>query len=345
MKKTTGILALLLCFLLLTACGGSPAPAPEEGEASSSWQAVTLTDQAGRAVTIEKEPQRIVSGYYITTSLLIALDKQDSLVGIEAKADTRNIYSLAAPALLELPNVGSAKDFHLESCIALEPDLVILPLKLADAADALAQLNIPVLLVNPESSQLLEEAITLIAQATGAQERGQALLDYYADKHDELDKLLEGAQEEPTVYLAGNSDMLSTATASMYQDTLITEAGGQNVAAQIQDNYWATVSYEQLIAWDPDYIVIVPEAVYTAEDVVNTPQLSSLSAVREGRVYAMPSAFEAWDSPVPSGILGTLWMTSLLHPDLYAFSAMQDAAADFYQTFYGFTPDKASLTQ
>ncbi len=345
MKKATGILALLLCFLLLTACGGSPAPAPEEKEGAGGWQAVTLTDQAGREVTIEKEPQQIVSGYYITTSLLIALDKQDSLVGIEAKADIRNIYSLAAPELLELPNVGSAKDFHLEGCIALEPDLVILPLKLADAADALAQLNIPVLLVNPESSQLLEEAITLIAQATGAQERGQALLDYYADKHDELDKLLEGAQEQPTVYLAGNSDMLSTATASMYQDTLITEAGGQNVAAEVQDNYWATISYEQLIAWDPDYIVIVPEAVYTAEDVVNTPQLASLSAVQEGRVYAMPSAFEAWDSPVPSGILGTLWMASLLHPDLYAFSAMQDAAADFYQTFYGFTPDKASLTQ
>ena len=85
MKKATGILALLLCFLLLTACGGSPAPTPEEKEGAGGWQAVTLTDQAGREVTIEKEPQQIVSGYYITTSLLIALDKQDSLVGIEAR--------------------------------------------------------------------------------------------------------------------------------------------------------------------------------------------------------------------------------------------------------------------
>ena len=92
-------------------------------------------------------------------------------MGIEAKADKRNIYSLAAPALIDLPNVGSAKDFNLEGCIALEPDLVILPLKLAEAADALAELDIPVLLVNPESRELLIEATNLIAQATGTQDK------------------------------------------------------------------------------------------------------------------------------------------------------------------------------
>ena len=115
-KKFSGLLALVLCLSMLAACGGEPA-APEEDapEAENGqWQAVTLTDQAGREVTIENEPQKIVSGYYITTSLLIALDKQDSLVGIEAKADKRNIYSLAAPALIDLPNVGSAKDFNLD---------------------------------------------------------------------------------------------------------------------------------------------------------------------------------------------------------------------------------------
>ena len=201
------------------------------------------------------------------------------------------------------------------------------------------------LLVNPESRELLIEATNLIAQATGTQDKAEALLSYNEGKLDEIKGLLEGVEEKPTVYLAGNSDMLSTATSSMYQDSIITEAGGQNAAAEIEDNYWATISYEQLITWDPDYIVIVPEATYTVDDVLNTPQLANLSAVMNGHVYAMPSAFEAWDSPVPSGILGTLWMTSLLHSDVYSFETMQDAAADFYQTFYGFQLNKADLTQ
>ena len=53
---------------------------------------VTVIDQAGREVTIEKAPEKIVSGYYISTSLLIALGQEDKLVGIEAKADKRPIY-------------------------------------------------------------------------------------------------------------------------------------------------------------------------------------------------------------------------------------------------------------
>ena len=51
------------------------------------------------------------------------------MVGIEAKADKRAIYKLAAPDLIELPSVGTAKEFDLEGCAALSPDLVILPLK------------------------------------------------------------------------------------------------------------------------------------------------------------------------------------------------------------------------
>ena len=48
------------------------------------------------------------------------------------QADSRPIYSLAAPELLELPSVGTAKEFDLEGCAALEPDLVVLPLKLKE---------------------------------------------------------------------------------------------------------------------------------------------------------------------------------------------------------------------
>lgn len=71
---------------------------------------VTVTDQLGREVVIQQEPQKIVSGYYISSSLLIALGQAERMVGIEAKADSRPIYSLAAPKLLELPNVGTAKE-------------------------------------------------------------------------------------------------------------------------------------------------------------------------------------------------------------------------------------------
>ena len=159
------------------------AEATEATEASETTEApaafpVTVTDAAGREVTINQEPQRLVSGYYITTSMLIALGQQDKLVGIEAKAGSRPIYGLSAPELLELPSVGTAKEFNLEGCAALEPDLVVLPLKLKDTVAALEELGIPVLLANPESMELLTETITILGKAKGAEDLDEALLAY-----------------------------------------------------------------------------------------------------------------------------------------------------------------------
>ena len=177
MKKLLSLLLCLAMVLSLTACGqsGETQPAvsetviPETSAPETTIPAghypITVTDQAGREVTIEQAPERLVSGYYISTSALIALDLEDRLVGIEAKADKRAIYRLSAPELIDLPNVGTAKEFDLEGCAALEPDLVILPLKLKDAAKTLEDLGFPVLLVNPEDQAQLEEMISLIAAA------------------------------------------------------------------------------------------------------------------------------------------------------------------------------------
>ena len=167
MKK---LLALILAFALLlsaTVCHAASYP-------------VTVLDQAGREVRIEDAPQRLVSGYYISTSLLIALGLEDQLVGIEAKAAKRPIYKLSAPELIDLPNVGTAKEFDLEGCAALEPDLVILPLKLKNAAKTLNGLGIDVLLVNPEDQELLTDMMDLIATATSTEEEAQKLKDFTA---------------------------------------------------------------------------------------------------------------------------------------------------------------------
>ena len=48
---------------------------------------------------------------------------------------------------------------------------------------------------------------------------------------------------------------------------------------------------------------------------------------------------------MPSGILGTMWMTSVLHPDVYPFEEFTADAQDFYQTFYGFSVDASLITK
>lgn len=304
-------------------------------EATDSGFPVTITDHLGRTVEITSEPLRLVSGYYITSSLLIALGLEDKIVGLEAKADNRPIYKLSAPGLLDLPNVGSAKDFNLEAALALKPDLVILPVKLKDVVMTLAEMGITTLAVNPESKDELQQTIEMVGEATGTSERAKNLL---AKSQELSDKAAAFGQGEAgqKIYLAGNSAFLSTAGSKMYQSSLITNVGAENAAADLTDNSWATISYEQLLQWQPDLIVVVPEAVYSVDEVLADQSLSALKAVQEKKVYQMPQQFEAWDSPVPSGVLGQLYLASTLYPSKYSSAEFAEDVAEFYREFYGF---------
>lgn len=338
MKKLISMLLALVMLFSFTACTQTTAPSADPTEAVVTEQSypLTVTDQAGRVVTINQEPTRLVSGYYISTSVLIALELDDKLVGIEAKANKRPIYSLSAPELIELPNVGTAKEFDLEGCAALNPDLVILPLKLKGSVESLENLGITVILVNPESRALLSEMITLIGTATNTMPRANELLDFTSSKEAYLAEALADTKA-PKVYLAGNSDMLSTAGNAMYQSDLISLAGGVNVAGEIEDSYWVTIDYEQLLTWDPEYIILASDASYTAEDVLADPNLAECTAVKNANVYQLPYKAESWDSPVPGGILGAMWLSNILHPEKISDSELSETIENYYETFYNFS--------
>ena len=287
MKKILSTL-LLLALLLSMATG---ALAETAGDAASGHYPIAVTDQAGREVTIEDEPEKLVSGYYISTSLLIALDLDEKLVGVEAKADKRAIYRLGAPALIDLPSVGTAKEFDLEGCVAA---------------------------------------------ATDTEENAQALLDFTEAQEAFLSEALADV-ETPSVYLAGNSSVLNTAGNAMYQADMIRMAGGVNVAAEIEDTYWAEIDYEQLLAWDPEYIILASDAAYTVDDVLADPNLAGCTAVANSHVYQIPNKAEAWDSPVPSGILGSVWLANVLHADRVSDDECASRIDAYYEAFYNFT--------
>ncbi len=343
MKKLLALLLALTMMLSLVSCaGGNNNDNPSSTDAPSSTVSafpMTVTDQAGRTVTIEKCPEKLVSGYYISTSMLIALGLEDKLVGIEAKANQRPIYKLSAPELINLPNVGTAKAFDLEGCLKLAPDLVILPLKLKSAAEDLEKLGIDVLLVNPEDQDLLMEMLDLLSKATGTTERAKAMTDFIARQETYLNNTLKGTTA-PSVYLAGNSSLLSTAGDAMYQADMIRMAGGKNAAASLTDTYWSEISYEQLLTWNPEYIILASDATYSVDDVLNNKNLANCTAVKNKNVYQLPDKAEAWDSPVPSGILGSVWLANVLHADKVSSDNCNKVIDEYYETFYGFTYSK-----
>ncbi len=321
MKKLTVIALIFALIMSVFTC-------------SAFAEGFTVVDQAGREVTFDAPAEKVVSCYYISTAAVIALGEEDSLVGIEKKAEERVLYQLAAPEIISLPAVGSGKGVNIEEIAALSPDVVILPIKLKDDAAALEELGINVILVNPESEAQYEECVRLIGKVLGADEAAENLLARTSDMTATVTAATEGL-ETPSVYMAAGSDFFTTYPAGIYQHDLITIAGGYNVASEMEGNGKVTVDAEQLIIWNPDYIFIVADAEYTVEDIMANEQLADITAVKNGNVFVFPSDIEAWDYPTPSAHLGQAYLASVLHPEAISYDDFSAMAVGFYAEVFG----------
>lgn len=312
-----------------------PAPSVQPGP-------ITVTDQAGREVTLDAPAEKIVSCYYLVTASLLTLGQKDKIVGIEMKADSRELYKLAAPEFLELPGVGSGKETNIEAIAALEPDLVLLPSKQVEAADTLAGLGIPTAVVEPETYEAFNGLIELLGALCGCEDKAAELTACYDGVVQRVTALTAEA-EKPSVYLCGEASWLRACTGGMYQREMIEMAGGTCVSAELPGAKWADISAEQLAAWNPEVIFSVSYAEYSLDDIRNDAALSGLGAVKEDKLYTVPSEIEAWDYPQPSSILGLLWMAHILHPELVTEDDYVKEAQQFYQTYFGLEVTKEQL--
>lgn len=293
---------------------------------------ISIVDQADRTVIIPEDVDKIVSCYYTATSSLIAIDAHDKLVGIEIGAENRPIYVSSAPELIDLPSVGSGQSFNMEEALALDPDVVIMPTRLMEYIPTLEDAGIAVVVVSPESNEELLEMFDLLGVVSGEEENASELISFYADKLDEI-KALDLVPAK-NVYLSSNSNYLATTTSNMYQHYLIETASGINVAGDLDDSYWANISAEQLLNYNPDIWLVPSGASYNFAEIFTDSAIQDINAIKNGAVYTIPSTLEGWDYPNPSSILGVLWTTYILQPEVYTKDMISNSIVEFYDEFY-----------
>lgn len=326
MKKLLSA-GLCLSMFLLAGCQGQPQDTT-----------LTITDQAGREVTFEEPCQTAASGYYITTTIMIGLQQQDKLTGIEMKPETRPIYAKAAEEILDLPQLGNKKMFNVEECAKADPDVVFLPVSLESYVEELETLDIPVVLLEPETADDFEEAVEIIGKVMGCEDKVDEYKQYEEDLLEKYE--LDEVEEEPTVYFAG-SDLLTCATDDMYQGEILSYAQADN-AIDAEGSSWVNIDIETLLAANPDYVFIEAGSL-SADDFKNDARVQELQAVQNDHVYVFPSTLETWDTPSLSSCLGKLWAASILHPELVSMDDVKAESVAFYEQFYGFTPEAQDL--
>ncbi len=233
---------------------------------------VTLAAQADA-------PLRIVSLNPSLTSILIAVDARQTLVGVDdwsARVD---------PRVAGLPQVGGLFNPSLETIVGLQPDLVVLvpSAQQRTVRARLKQLGIEVLVLrNITLEELLDSIETLgrvVDRETQARARVEAIRESFAASARET-----ATGERPRTVLVIQRDPLYVVGSGSFLDSMLAAAGTRNVAGALEEAY-PRVGVEWLIA-------AAPELILDASGDLEPPERywsrwPSLPAVASGRVVAL----------------------------------------------------------
>ncbi len=301
---------------------------------------VTITDQRGNVLEIAQPVRRVITPYSLATYLVYGVDAEDRLVaggylGARTPIGAERMTAIDERFPVLSGYVMNQREINIEEVANLAPDVIFASARTA-WLDTVAELNIPVVLFQGESPELLIEAMRITGQIFGpnAQAQAEAWIAYYErivnQVIDQTGDLSEA--ERPAVLMVGE-EALRVISGEMYQTDIIAAAGGRSVSAGLT-GAWNDVNLEQIVLWNPDVIVIVPYGRVTPQDLLDSPEWQAVAAVQNGRVFKMPSWVAPWDTPVPDSALGVIWLAQTLFPERVDLNCAEETVrffADFYQ--------------
>lgn len=224
-------------------------------------------------------PARVVSLAPSITEIVYALDEGARLVGVCAQCD----YPVA---VRDVPRVGGYLAPSVEAVVAARPDLVVaVPSpENREAVRAIERVGIRVLVVRDRTLDDLWASVRAIAAALGVPDRGERLVAAVQGRLDAVRARLASLPARPTLLVVGHSPLV-VAGGGTLQDTLLTIAGGRNVAADVGQAF-PHVSAELVVARAPE--VIVDAAMGTEQgSQALFAALTTVPAVRDGRIVTV----------------------------------------------------------
>ena len=337
LSRTTGTIAALVLVIIV---GG--VLIPDWNPLSQNPSPIIVEDYEGRTITLEASAERVVSLVPSALRIITQLDGSETVVGLDRKsiqAEPTILPILAHPEYLDLPNVGDRKEPNIEILMSLNPD-VVFTTQSADNADTLQeQLGVPVICVLslPEADY---ELFRLVGKVIGKSSEAESIISFLQEQTLRITSVTDeiSSANRPTVYLGlWTSEKIITNTMPSYQG--IEPAGGVNLAADTPPTtFWgsAEVSKEQIIAWNPEVIILhwLSEPNYmTKQDVYDDPDLQNIEAITNERVYYSHTSNEGKDYALTLAEL--YYFAKIFHADLFTEIDLNSECDTFFQRLYG----------
>lgn len=315
------LIFLIISMTLISACNNSSKPqeALENGgaavENTDSLFPITIVDSANRQVTIDKEPERIVSIQASNTEIAFALGLGDKIIGV---SDYCNYPSETA----DIQKVGG-QDINAEVVLSLLPDLALVTdyhyNSHPEVLQHFEEVGIDVLVVGSASSfQDTYDHIEMIGKATGKREEAKQLI---AEMENKLALIKNKAEEEIKekkrvwIEVSPAPDIFTTGK-NTFMHEILESIKAINVAEDYEG--WVKLTEEEIVSLNPD-VIITTYGYYIEnpiEDVLARDGWAEVPAVKNGEVYDVDN--DIVSRPGPRLIEGVETLAKYIYPEVFA---------------------------
>ena len=371
-KPTALLAAFLLAASVMTGCGSGQQPVPSEAaevtaettttaaaettaeagtetaaEAESTvseGQVRQITDMSGRLLEIPEEIDKVFSTGPVAAIYLYTMDPERMLGwNYELNALEKKII---LPEYHGLPSFGMGDSVNYEAVIAAGPQIALDVSSGNDAAKAEADklsdsLGIPVVIISNKLEDTAE-AYRFLGELFGDSARGEELAAYVTRTFEDVADAGIPEEDKVSIYYGNGETSLETAPKGSTHAQIIDFVNARNVAEmETESGSRVQISLEQLLAWDPDYIIVNGEPKQdlsggaAAQAILEDPDFAHLKAVQSGNVFGAPNTPFSWVDrpPGPNRIIGIRWLSKRIYPDVFEYE-INDEVKVFYQLFY-----------
>ncbi|MDO5032769.1 ABC transporter substrate-binding protein [Corynebacterium sp.] len=270
---------VLAAALGLTACSSAPTAdtqaGPSPAESSSEEGSFHVVDVAGRDVSFDKRPEKIVlaegRGVFATS----ILNREDPLANVVALGEDLHT---AAPSFeskfaevnahyRDLPRIGNiAKgDVSVENLVSFTPDVVVMTLDHKKAAettgflDSMDKAGLKYVFTDFRQKPLenTPRSMELLGKLFDREDKAQEFNEFYTDRVTEITERAQKQPQKPRTLLwraAGLKDCCATVKNSNLGD-LVNAAGGHNIGDDLLDTESGDLTAEKVVAEQPELII------------------------------------------------------------------------------------------
>lgn len=327
----------------------------------------TVVDHAGNTVEVPNHITKIVIDQIPILSTYMSYFGGDApnivgYCGSFKDTITKTVLKDIAPELMESADtVYAQSDLNIEEIMKLQPDVIFYNAGNKEHAQILQSSGIPCIgfaTVGAETEadplvryqqwlDLLEDVFGESGKMDAFEEAGNKIID---DVESRIAQIPEDERPSAMIlwkYADGVPQVSGQGTFGTYW---LKHLGVTDVVASEAKGF-TQVNMEQVYDWDPDILFLdgpglLPlKTTDVLENNVEGTDFSTLTAIKNKRVYNTTLGMWNWFTPNPDAPLVLAWMACSTYPEAFADYPLEDTIREYYHDWYGYDVTDADLEE